>query len=471
MADTPLHYMTITEVAALIKVREVSPVEVTEAMLRRIENLDGKYKSYATVMTDHAEAAAKAAEAEIAAGQYRGPLHGVPFAVKDLCFTTGVRTMGGSKVYIDHVPTFDATVVVRLNAAGAVPLGKLNLTEGAMGGYNPALDLPLNPWNIGHWCGSSSSGSGVATAAGLCFGSLGSDTGGSIRFPAAACGTVGLKPTWGRVSRYGVLALAESLDHVGPLTRSAADAAISLQAIAGQDPNDPTSLPAPVPDMLDGIDGGVQGIRIGLDEKYATDGVDPELAAAVVEGVAVMKELGAEIVPVQMPDVDSYLPAWPILCSAEAVAAHRENYPSRRDDYGPWFRGWLDMGAAVTGADYAEANNRRAELNGLIRDAFQDIDALACPTVMGPARPITREEMYGPLSADRGTSFQRYTVPYDYNGAPTISLPCGLNSNGLPLSLQFVGKALSEPLLCRIGHAYEQATDWHNLHPPIDDEA
>ena len=468
MADAPLHYMTITEVAALIKARQISPVEVTEAMLRRIESLDGTYKSYATVMADQAEAAAKSAEAEIAAGQYRGPLHGVPFAVKDLCFTTGVRTMGGSKVYMDHVPSFDATVVAKLNAAGAVPLGKLNLTEGAMGGYNPALDLPLNPWNTGHWAGSSSSGSGVATAAGLCFGSLGSDTGGSIRFPAAACGTVGLKPTWGRVSRYGVLALAESLDHVGPLTRSAADAAISLQAIAGQDPNDPTSLPAPVPDMLYGIDGGVQGIRIGLDENYATDGVDPELAAAVVEGVAIMKELGAEIVPVQMPDVDSYLSAWPVLCSAEAVAAHRENYPSRRDDYGPWFRGWLDMGAAVTGADYAEANNRRAALNGLIRDAFSDIDALACPSVMAPARPITPEEMYGPLSGDRGTSFQRYTVPYDYNGAPTISLPCGLSSNGLPLSLQFVGKALSEPLLCRIGHAYEQATDWHNLHPPID---
>ena len=335
MPNAPLHYMTITELAALIEARQVSPVEITDYMLRRIEDIDGKYKSYATVMSDQAEAAAKAAEAEIAAGQYRGPLHGVPFAVKDLCFTTGVRTMGGSKVYLDHVPAFDATVVAKLNAAGAVPLGKLNLTEGAMGGYNPALDLPLNPWNTERWAGSSSSGSGVATAAGLCFGSLGSDTGGSIRFPAAACGTVGLKPTWGRVSRYGVLALAESLDHVGPMTRSSADAAIALQAIAGQDPNDPTSLPAPVPDMLDGIDGGVKGVRIGLDANYATDGVDPELAAAVLAGVNVMEELGAEIVPVQMPDVDAYLPAWPILCSAEAVAAHRENYPSRRDDYGP----------------------------------------------------------------------------------------------------------------------------------------
>ena len=337
-----------------------------------------------------------------------------------------------------------------------------------MGGYNPALDLPLNPWNTARWAGSSSSGSGVATAAGLCFGSLGSDTGGSIRFPAAACGAVGLKPTWGRVSRYGVLPLAESLDHVGPLTRSAADAAIMLQAIAGHDPNDPTSLHSPVPDMLEDIDSGVTDIRIGFDEKYATDGVDPELAAAVLAGIQAMQELGAQIIPVQMPDVDPYLPAWPILCSAEAANAHKANYPSRRDDYGPWFRGWLDMGAAVTGAEYAAANNLRAELNGIITYAFRDIDALACPSTIAPAHPITPEEMYGSMSGDRGTSFQRYTVPYDYNGAPTLSLPCGLNADGLPLSLQFVGKPLSEPLLCRIGFAFEQTTDWHNLHPPVD---
>ncbi len=467
MADTPLHYKTIAEVAALIQARELSPVELANATLDRIDALDGRLMSYATVMSDHAIAAARRAEREIAAGEYRGPLHGVPIAVKDLCFTARVRTMGGSKVYADHVPGFDSTVVARLKSAGATLIGKLNLTEGAMGGYNPEFQIPLNPWNGDRWAGSSSSGSGSATAAGLCFGSLGSDTGGSIRFPAAACGIVGLKPTWGRVSRYGVLALAESLDHVGPMTRSSEDAAIMLQAIAGYDANDPTSLSDPVPDMLAGIKSGVEGIRIGLDERHVTDGVDPELAQAVLDGVKIMEELGAKIVNMRMPDVDKYLPAWPTLCSAEAVAAHRENYPSRRDDYGPWFRGWLDMGAGKSGADYAEANNMRAECNGLVREAFRNIDVMACPSTIGPAYPVTPEMLYGPMDSRRGSAFQRYTVPYDYNGVPTLSTPCGLSGDGLPLSLQFVGKRLSEPLLSRVGHAYERETEWTQLHPPV----
>ena len=467
MSEAPMHYMTITDLAGLIRSSQISPVDVTQTMLDRIDSLDGALKSYATLMSDHALASARRAESEIAAGRYLGPLHGVPIAVKDLCFTRGVRTMGGSKVYAEHVPDFDSTVVTRLEAAGAIMLGKLNLTEGAMGGYNPEFDIPLNPWNSERWAGSSSSGSGAATAAGLCFGSLGSDTGGSIRFPAAACGIVGLKPTWGRVSRYGVLALAESLDHVGPMTRSTADAAIMLQALAGYDPNDPTSLSDPVPDMFTDIDHGVRGVRIGVDERHINDGVDPELTQAVLDGIRVLEELGADIVQIRMPDVDSYLPAWPVLCSAEAVAAHRENYPMRRDDYGPWFRGWLDMGAAKSGADYAEANNMRAECNGLVREAFRDVDVMACPSTIGPAYPVTPEALYGPMDARRGTSFQRFTVPYDFNGAPTLSLPCGLNSDRLPLSLQLVGKRLTEQLLCRIGHAFESATEWHDLKPPL----
>ena len=245
MLNVELHYRTITELAGLLRMQEISPVEVTEAILRRIEELDPRFKNYATVMADHAMKAAKRAEDEITKGNYKGPLHGIPIAVKDLCFTAGVKTMGGSKVMADHVPNFDATVVARLEAAGSVLLGKLNLTEGAMGGYNPEFDVPLNPWNVDRWAGSSSSGSGVSTALGLCYGSLGSDTGGSIRFPAAACGTVGLKPTRGRVSRYGVLALAESLDHVGPLTRSSADAGIMLMAMAGLDPKDPNDTTGP----------------------------------------------------------------------------------------------------------------------------------------------------------------------------------------------------------------------------------
>ena len=466
MAETPLHFRTITEISEAIASKEVSPVEIAAAMLQRIDELDGRLKSYATVMADSAMAAAQKAAQEIDAGMSRGPLHGVPIAVKDLCFTKGVRTMGAAKVLADHVPSFDGTVIAKLKSAGAILLGKLNLTEGAMGGYNPEFDIPKNPWNPDRWTGSSSSGSGVATAAGLCLGSLGSDTGGSIRFPSAACGIVGLKPTWGRVSRYGVLALAESMDHVGPMTRSVADAGIMLEAIAGFDPNDPTSLPNPVPNMLEGIGQDIQGIRIGFDENYATNDIDIELAEAVRAGVEVLADQGAEIVEVQMPDVDEYVSAWPTLCSAGAVAAHAATYPSQRDDYGLWFRGWLDMGAQVSGADYAKANNLRAACTGHLRRVFEGIDVLVCPSMSAPPHVVTPEMLYGAYGA-RDLKFQRFTVPFDYNGTPTLSVPCGMNSEGLPLSIQFVGKHLTEPLLCQVGHAYESSTPWHNLHPDV----
>ena len=466
MSETPLHFKTITEISEAIAAKQLSPVEITTAMLQRIDEFDGRLKSYATVMADSAMAAAQEAEEEINSGTYRGPLHGVPIAVKDLCFTKGVRTMGAAKVLENYVPEFDSTVITKLASAGAILLGKLNLTEGAMGGYNPEFDIPKNPWNSNRWTGSSSSGSGVATAAGLCIGSLGSDTGGSIRFPSAACGIVGIKPTWGRVSRYGVLALAESMDHVGPMTRSVADAGIILEAIAGFDPNDPTSLSNPVPNMLEGIGRDLQGIRVGFDEHYATNDIDTELAEAMRVGVGILADQGAEIVEVQLPDVDEYVSAWPTLCSAGAVAAHAATYPSQRDAYGLWFRGWLDMGAKVTGADYARADNLRAACTGHLRRVFEGIDVLVCPSMSAPPHIVTPELLYGPKE-DRPTKFQRFTVPYDYNGAPTLSVPCGMNSEGLPLSIQFVGKHLTEPLLCQVGHAYESATPWHNLHPDV----
>jgi amidase len=436
--------------------------------------LDGRLNSYITVLGDRAIQQAKSAERAFSQGGQgsRGdatsPLQGIPIALKDLVYTEGIRTTAGSKVLEGFVPEYDATVTERLEAAGTVLLGKLNMSEFAMGGTftNVHYGATRNPWDTERFAGSSSSGSGAAVAAGLALGALGTDTGGSIRFPAASCGVVGLKPTWGRVSRYGVLALAESLDHVGPLTRSTADAGIMLQAIAGHDPYDPTSLPDSVPEMLGELDLGVKGIRIGFDDEYATDGVDIELAQAVLAGVKAMEGLGAEIVKIKMPDVDSYLRAWRVLCQAEAVAAHSEHYPARKDEYGAWFRGWLDHGAEVSGADYARASYRRAECNGLIREVFREIDVLACPSTIGPPFPVTTETGYGP-NHDRGPiEFQRYTAPYNYSGAPTLSVPCGLNGEGLPLSLQFVGKHLAEPLLCRIGHTFEQATDWHDLHPP-----
>jgi amidase len=464
---TPLHYKTITELSGLIKNREISPVEVTEAQLARIEAHDGKLKSYATVMADQAMAEAREAEAEIAEGKYRGPLHGVPVAVKDLCYTTGIRTMGGLAVLENHVPDFDATVVTRFKEAGAVMLGKLNLTEGAMAGYNPKGQVPQNPWREDHWPGASSSGSGAATAAGLAYATLGSDTGGSIRHPAAVCGTVGLKPTWGRVSRHGVLDLAQSLDHVGPLTRSAADAGIVMQAISGLDPNDPTTLVEPVPDMLGGMEAGARGLVIGWDPRYGSEDLAPDFAAAIAASVEVMRDLGAEIVEVEMPKrLREYMAAWPTLCAAEARDAHREFYPDRSAEYGPWFREWLSRGSDFSAADYSAAQALRHACNGELAVTMRGVDMLACPSTPRAAYPFTSEQAYGPIPKNRDPWDSRFTVPMDFAGIPTISLPCGLNDDGLPLSLQFAGHRLSEPLLVRAGVAYESATDFHELHPP-----
>jgi amidase len=463
-----VHYMTITEIAPLIAAGRLSPVELAEAMLARVEALNPRLKAYATVTAELAREQARRAEAEVKARKYRGPLHGVPVAVKDLCYTRGVRTMGGSAVFADFVPGFDSTVVRRLTEGGAVLLGKLNMTEGAMGGYNPKLQIPENPWRPSYWSGASSSGSGSATAAGLAFATLGSDTGGSIRHPAAVCGTVGLKPTWGRVSRYGVMDLAASLDHVGPLTRSARDASIVTQAISGNDPNDPTSLPHDVPDMLANAGRGVRGLRIGHDERYTTEDMEPSFAQAVLDGVRVLEKLGAKIVPVKMPArLREYMTAWPTICGAEAAAAHAATYPSRASEYGPFFREWLRRGASFSAVEYAKAHELRLECVGELRRTMRDVDLVACPTTAKAAYPVTPEALYGPIPPDRDPWTSRYTVPHDYAGLPTIALPAGLNGDGMPVSMQLVGHHLSEPLLVQAGAAFEDATDFHTLRPPV----
>ena len=240
-----------------------------------------------------------------------------------------------------------------------------------------------------------------------------------------------------------------------------------LQGIAGLDPDDPTALPKPVPGMAEGVDQGVRGVRIGVDEQYITYDVDPELAEAVLSGVRALEGQGAEVVEVQMPELESFLAAWPVLCSAEAVSAHEATYPSRQEEYGPWFRGWLDLGAGVTGAAYAKANSQRAACNGRIRQVFDSIDVLACPSMPTPPFPVASRGLSGPLDDGLDMSLLRFTAPFDFNGAPTISVPCGLSSEGLPLSLQFIGKHLEEKLLCRIGRAYEQATEGHATYPPV----
>ena len=460
-----LAYVTIEELAPQVESGELSPLDLTQAQLARIGALDSQLKSYATTMAESALAEAQRMQDEIAAGQYRGPLHGIPVAVKDLCYTAGVRTMGGTQVLEHFVPDVDSTVVTRLRDAGAVLLGKLNLTEGAMAGYNRARQVPVNPWAADRWTGVSSSGSGVATAAGLCYASLGSDTGGSIRGPSASCGIVGLKPTWGRVSRHGVLDLAQSLDHVGPMCRSTWDCAVVLEAIAGHDAHDPTTLPEAPPAMLDGIDGGVGGMRIGYDERYATKGVLAPIAEAVASSVETLASLGAEIVPVTLPDFASYMADWPTICSVEALHAHQAHYPQRADEYGAWFGAWLALGASVSAVDYAAACIRREELRGLLERAFTDIDMLACPAQSTLPHRVTEDMMYDDAPGDFDWTRLQYTAPWDMNRAPTLTLPNGW-SEGLPIALQLVGPLGSERALCRTGYAVEQATDFMR-HPNI----
>ncbi len=453
-----LHYASLRELARTIESKQISPVELTQMMLDRVFAVDGRLKSYATVMADRARAAARRAEQEVAAGKYRGPLHGVPIAVKDLCYTEGVRTMGGLAVLADFVPDHDATVVSKLEEASAIILGKLNLTEGAYLGYHPDFDIPVNPWGGELWAGASSSGSGVATAAGLCFASLGTDTGGSVRFPAMANGIVGLKPTYGRVSRYGVLPLSESLDHVGAMARRTGAAAVVFEAIAGFDPHDSTSLQEPVPRMLEELDRGVDDLRIGFDRKYSTEGVDSSLAASIQGALEQLERLGAQIVEVTMPELPGVLRT---IIDFEAHAAHEAHYPSRADEYGAYFRELLVRGARVTDAAYAEASQLRTEFSARFRAVFSSVDAVVTPA-SGVPFDVSSEVQYAggaELLQALKVDLSRFTNPANLAGTPTLSLPCGFSESGLPYTIQLWGNRLSEPMLCRIGHAYEEATD------------
>ena len=461
-----MHYLSITDLARSYRAGERSPVEVTTAILDRIEQLDPELECYAEVMGARAMTAARLAEDEIAAGRHRGPLHGVPVAVKDLCDVAGLRTMAGAAVLRDNVASDDSTVARRLEDAGAILVGKLNLTEGAMAGYNPGCGVPVNPWDTGRWAGVSSSGSGAATAAGLCFGSLGSDTGGSIRFPAAANGVVGLKPTYGRVSRAGVFPLAETFDHVGPLTRTSADAAAVLQTIAGYDPADPTSLDAPVGDLLATVGAGVRGVRIGLDEAWATAGVEPATADAVHDAVVLLERAGAVIVPIEVPRIDDGL--WFTMVACEAACAHADYFPARAAEYGGFLAAFLAQGRAIAGTEYAAAQIERNAFAGRLRQVFEDVDVIASPVMSGAAFPAPREALRGTFEDVMGVAPDitlRFTAPYDFSGSPTITIPSGFDADGMPLAAQFAGRHLDEALLCRIGHALEQLTDWHTRHP------
>jgi amidase len=459
-----LHYLSLDEVARRLKARKLTSVEATQAMLDRIGRIDPRLKSYATVTGERALADARRLDGETAAGTSRGPLHGVPIAVKDLCNTEGVPTAAGMAIHRQHVPARDATVVARLKQAGAVILGKLQMTEGAYGLHHPTVDPPVNPWNAAYWTGVSSSGSGVATAAGLCFASLGSDTGGSIRFPSTMNGLSGLKPTWGRVSRAGVFALAESLDHVGPMCRSALDAALVLGVIAGADPDDPTAAPQPVPDYVAATVAGVTGRRIGVPNNLV--GMEGDSQRAFDGAVAAFRGAGATLVDVALPELDEATLKWIPLCGLEAALAHEATFPARRADYGPDLAALLDLGRNLGGLELGKLQLARARVKGEIESLLAGLDLLLMP-VMGVAAPTLAGLKAAGRTPETTKARLRYTAPFDMSGHPTLTLPGGMTADGVPVGFQIVGRAFDEAGTLAAGHAFQQATDWHLKRPPV----
>ena len=465
MASDDLCLLDLVEVGRRVQARQLSAVEVTQAVLDRIARLDGRLKSYVTVTGDLALAQAEEADAQIARGAIRGALHGVPVAVKDLCNTKGIPTSAGMTIYKDYRPEHDATVVTRLREAGAVLLGKLKLTEAAFGAHHPSIDPPINPWSAEHWTGVSSSGAGVATASGLCYGSLGTDTLGSIRFPSTMNGVTGLKPTWGRVSRAGVFALAQSMDHIGPMARTAADTAAMLGAIAGPDPDDPTAVHVPVPDYLVGINGGVRGLRIGLDRALIAASADTDMVNATEEAATVLARDGALLHDVRCPSTDAVVPDALALCGVEAAVAHEATYPSRGAEYGPVLTGLLETGRALDGLAVAKIWHRREAFRGQLNALFRDIDLLIIPAMDRAAPTLADVARRTPAAVEARI---RFTAPFDMSGHPTLTLPGGKTADGLPVGFQIVARHMEEALVLRAGHAFQQVTDWHRRRPPVD---
>jgi len=465
MSPDDLSYLGLIDLSHQLRRRALSPVEVTQTLLARIERLDPSLHAYAVVTPEHALRQARTAEAEIARGIDRGPLHGVPIAVKDLCDTRGIPTAGGMKFNAGRIPVDDATVVTKLADAGAVLLGKLQCTEGASANHHPDTVAPVNPWQPEAWTGVSSSGSGVATAAGLCFAAIGTDTAGSIRFPSAMNGLTGVKPTYGRVSRHGVMPLAESMDHVGPMARSAADAAAMLQVIAGTDPHDPTTLRAPVPDHRVDIENGVRGLRVGIDPRFNTDGIDAGVAQVASDAAVTLAGLGATVREVRFPDVDDLLRAWWPLCAAQAAVAHSSDFPDHAAGYGPRFRRMIEFGQQVSGTDIVRTAYLRARLCGQMLSLWEQIDLLVMPAMHITAPSVSR--MSQRMDTETTLRMIRFTAPFNLTGNPTITLCGGAAPDGVPLGFQLAAADLAEPLLLRAAHAYQAATSWHVRHPPI----
>ena len=415
-------------------------------------------------------AVAREREAEQGRGQWRGPLHGVPLAVKDLCFVRGLPTSCGTRIAHYFTAGQDCTAVARLVAAGAVMLGKLNMTELAMGAFgdNPHHGPARNPWDLGHCSGGSSSGSGVAVAAGLAAGALGTDTGGSIRLPSAVCGITGLKPTYGRVSRAGAMPLSWSNDHIGPMARTAEDCALLLRTIAGPDPLDATASPRPVPDYVAALTRPVRGLRIGVPQRYFFQGLDAEMESAVRAAIETLQGLGASVEAIRPPDPQTMSDVTNIVSRSEATALHGHLLGQRPHDLGAFSRARLELGLRIPAHDYLQALRLRARLaRAFAENVWSRVDLLAAPVIPEPAPPLAALDGSVEEMTVRQGRFSRFTRPFNGWGLPALSLPCGFSRAGLPLAFQLVGRPFDEATVLRAAHAYQGATDWHRREPAL----
>ena len=449
--------MRIGEAAAGLRARRFSAVDLATAAISRIDRLNPTMRAFITVTAEQALEQARQADRELAMGQDRGPFHGVPVALKDLFYTKGVPTTAGSKVYQNFLPEYNATVVEKLLAAGAVLLGKLNMHEFAYGitSANPHFGAVRNPWSPRHSPGGSSGGSAAAVATHMVFMAMGTDTGGSIRIPASFCGTVGLKPTYGRVSRFGVLPLGFSQDHMGPLTRSVRDAALALNAIAGHDPRDPTSSRRPVVDYVPGEDCSIRGVRIGFPDSFFFERLHEDVESAVRGAIARAQSLGAVIKPVRLPDMDALNAVARIVLLSEASSV-AEPFMEDRGQFGPDVLALLDQGRLVPATDYINAQRLRRKMRREFEQVWQDVDCLIAPATPTPAPRIGDATIrLGGRDEDVRLASTRLVRCFNALGFPALSLPCGLSASGLPLGMQIVGPAFEEALLLRIGAALE----------------
>jgi aspartyl-tRNA(Asn)/glutamyl-tRNA(Gln) amidotransferase subunit A len=467
-----LVWRSLGDLARLVAAKEVSPVEVVRAHLDRIDARDPALRAFITVCADQALEAAGAAEAALVAGDTIGALHGVPLGLKDLFNTQGVRTTGGSRILADAIPAADATVVARLRRAGAIVLGKLNMHEFAYGpeGLNDHYGHCRNPWDaaVARIAGGSSSGSGAAVAAGLCAGALGSDTGGSIRIPASLCGITGLKPTYGRVSRAGVLPLAWSMDHAGPMARSAADCALLLREMAGYDPADATTSVLPVPDYTAALHGDGKGLRIGLLRDFFLESATAEVRAAVERAARALEAAGARVDEVRLPHMDAVAPATMVIVASEALVYHGPWLATRADEYQTDVRERLRMGAFVSGPDYVRAQQARTLVRQAVDAALASRDVLLAPATPVPAPALGETTLtIDGQRVEARSALLWLTRPFNVSGHPACAVPCGFTGGGLPIGMQFVGRPFDEATVLRAGDVYQRLTDWHTRRPPL----